>query len=103
MPSFDILVIISASIAKPLDLIASSLPEKVSLKDIRYFNDSDSKDFLVSMKIVAYSEQRLSGFINYLFSQPEVISVGLGTIKKEKTSSGIEISMRVKFSGTPKQ
>ncbi|MCD6225774.1 PilN domain-containing protein, partial [bacterium] len=78
----------------PLLLISRSLPAGVWLKSIS-FQENDFPQAHLVIQVV--SEQGLSDFISLLLSQPEVKGVTVGSIKKEKTFSEVEIGLTVKF------
>jgi len=78
----------------PLLLISRSLPAGVWLKSIS-FQENDFPQAHLVIQVV--SEQGLSDFISLLLSQPEVKGVTVGSIRKEKTFSEVEIGLTVKF------
>jgi len=79
----------------PITLSARSIPEGVVLESISWGERKDVAS--ADLKIVVFSEQGLSAFVEQLLKDERVDSVTLGAVKKEKIAAGIEISLLVKF------
>ncbi|MFH1602063.1 MAG: hypothetical protein ABIB61_03855 [Candidatus Shapirobacteria bacterium] len=79
----------------PLTTVARSLPDGVILHNISFTNKE--KGASANLSIGVYSEQGLSYFINQLLKEEEIESVQVGSIKKEKIATGIEIGLMVNF------
>lgn len=79
----------------PVNAVARSIPEGVILKNISFQESKDSPT--ATLTVIIFSERGLSEFINHLLKNPEINSAMVGSIKKEKIASGMEISLLVKF------
>lgn len=77
----------------PFQIVVKSLPNDIYL---RSFNWSE-KNQQANLNTAVFSEAGLSLFIDSLLSQPEVSSVDIGTIKKDKGTKGTEIRVNVHF------
>ncbi len=85
----------------PVEVVARSLPSGVTLKKFS-FNQKEEGSVAV-LTISVFSEQGLSSFINQLLQDERVDSVRVGSIKKEKIASGIEIGLAVTFKSNEKK
>ena len=81
-------------LAFPLDLVAQSIPDGVILRTVTF---NDEEPATASLSVAIYSERGLSDFIGRLLSEEKIDSVTVGSIKKEKISSGIEIGLLIRF------
>jgi len=79
----------------PLNTIANSLPSGVTLKSFSFSQKEEST--IASLTISIFSERGLSSFIAQLLRDERVDSVRVGSIRKEKIATGIEIGMIINF------
>lgn len=77
----------------PFQIVVNSLPTEISLRSFGW----SEKNQQATLNTAVFSEAGLSAFINNLLTQPEVSSVDIGTIKKDKQTKGMEIRIIVNF------
>ncbi len=80
-------------LASPLVVIARQIPDDIVVNNYRFNKISEKST--ISLSILVYSESSLAQFINNIIADPEVESVRVGMIKKEKLSSGTSINLQV--------
>ncbi len=79
----------------PFQVVVKTLPSDVYLKSFNW----SQEDQRATLSTAIFSEAGLSLFIDNLLSQPEVSSIEIGTIRKDKESQGTEIKITVNFNG----
>lgn len=77
----------------PFQIVVKSLPGDIYLRSFGW----SEKNQQVTLNTAVFSEAGLSAFINNLLTQPEISSVDIGTIKKDKQTKGMEIRIIVNF------
>jgi hypothetical protein len=85
----------SGDLAFPLTTVAQKIPDDIVVDDYKFNVSSDRQT--VSLSILVYSESSLAQFINNIVNDPSIESVRVGMIKREKLSSGTNITLQVNF------
>lgn len=79
----------------PLEVVARQIPDDIILTQFNFSSEKEKPT--ASISILVFSERSLANFINYLLTDPEVDSVRIGVIKKEKLVSGTQINLVIVF------
>ncbi len=77
----------------PFQVVVKSLPADVYLRSFEWAERNKQ----ASLTTAVFSEAGLAAFIKNLLSQPEISSVEVGTIKKDKDTLGLEIEITINF------
>ncbi|MBL7078447.1 hypothetical protein ISS42_02220 [Candidatus Shapirobacteria bacterium] len=79
----------------PMAIVSRSLPDGITLKKFSFNQKEEGSG--ASLTISVFSERGLSSFIAQLLQDERVDSVRVGSIKKEKIATGIEIGLAINF------
>lgn len=79
----------------PMTIISRSLPSGIILKSFSFSQKEEGST--ATLIISVFSERSLSSFISQLLRDEKVDSVRIGSIKKEKIATGIEIGIAINF------
>jgi len=85
----------NSDLEKPIQIIAQEMPGDIFLNSFVYSKTGGKKS--ASFSILVFSESSLSEFIDNLSSSPEISSLRVGSIKKEKLIAGTKINLSVSF------
>lgn len=88
-----ILLAKSKDLVFPLSVVSEKIPDDIMVDDYRFTSSDDQQS--ISLTILVYSESSLAQFVRDIVADSRVDSVRVGMIKKEKLSSGTNISLRI--------